>query len=39
MLIRSMPSEEILQLADVHLFGGVPPSDPADSLFIDTNAG
>lgn len=32
----SMPAEEILQLADVHLFDGVPLEDPADSLFIDT---
>lgn len=31
----SMPCEEILQLADIHLFGGAPPEDPADSLFIE----
>lgn len=32
-----MPAEEILQLADIHLFGKTPPevSDPADDLFID----
>lgn len=32
----AMPAEEILTLADVHLFGGQPERDPADDLFIDT---
>lgn len=32
-----MPAEEMLQLADIHLFGKTPPevADPADALFID----
>eukprot|EP00752_Nemacystus_decipiens_P009088 g8115.t1 len=32
-----LPAEEMLQLADIHLFGKAPPevTDPADDLFID----
>lgn len=36
-----LPAEEMLQLADIHLFGKAPPevADPADDLFIDADAG
>lgn len=35
-----LPAEEMLQLADIHLFGKPPPevTDPADDLFIDADA-
>ena len=34
-----MPAEEILQLADIHLFDVPPPTDDAaDDLFIDMSA-
>lgn len=36
-----LPAEEMLQLADIHLFGKAPPevADPADDLFIDADVG
>lgn len=32
-----LPAEEMIQLADIHLFGKSPPevTDPADDLFIE----